>query len=193
MPLVASRDQRFKSRVRYPEMLALTPGYVPRESEGVRRPGAGLGDELRRDSTGSLRRLSHGEFGEPDQAVLAQRFRESLSQAIEHHAPVLASVDEPGRPEHTQSITDRVLGGIERKGEISDAEFLGSVEREQQAHARGIGDEGEHAGDSFGVRWLRDAPFGAADCLRVDRVEVLGVIIVLHKHPYDGTGVGYVA
>lgn len=111
----AAPRQRFKSRACYPKLLALilTPDNLGvRESEGVRRPGAGLRDELRRDWTGSLRRLSHGEFGEPDQTVLAQRFRESLSQAIEHHAPVLASVDEPGRPEHPQSITDRVLGGI---------------------------------------------------------------------------------
>ncbi len=98
--------------MRYPKCWRSRPDMCLASPRGVRRPGAGLGDDLRRDWTGSLRRLSHGEFGERDQTVLAQRFRESLSQAIEHHAPVLASVDEPGRPEHPQSITDRVLGGI---------------------------------------------------------------------------------
>lgn len=89
------------------------------------------------------------------------------------------------------AVADAVLGSIEREAQVSDAELLGSVECEPQAHEGRVGDESEDTGDTSSLDWQWNAVPDAGLTAIGQTGCPWSVVIALQKCPRDDTGVGY--
>jgi hypothetical protein len=83
--------------------------------------------------------------------VLEQRLGEAVREAVVHDPSVLSGLHETGSAQEPQAVTDRVLAHIECERKVADAELVHELERVKDAHAHGVGEQGQQAGKPGGV------------------------------------------